>query len=78
MKSNMANRIAALEARSRPADRLASLTDEELMQRILRLHLGRGPTPDELHEWMTLPAAESERRCQEMLLAARRQLQNDV
>jgi hypothetical protein len=52
------------------------LSDVELMLRTLCQHFERDPTADELHEWMTLPSHEAERRNREMLAAVRRQLQN--
>lgn len=74
MKSNMASRLAALEASITNSNPLASFTDAELDHRILRLHLEREPSPDELDDWMSVPSDEAERRNHEMLLDARRQL----
>lgn len=75
MATELERRIEALEAQSRGAGPLAELSDVELMRRILRLHFERDPSADELHEWMTLPPHEAERRNREMLAAVRRQLQ---
>lgn len=68
-------RVAALEAHSSKCDGFTDLSDTELMRRILRLHFEREPTAEEIHEWLTLPARESERRFREMLAEVRRQLQ---
>lgn len=73
--SSLEQRIRSLEAMGQASGDFAHLTDAELDQRILRLHFERDPTADELHEWMTLPTHEAERRNREMLTAVRHRLQ---
>lgn len=76
MATEIERRIDALEAQGRNGGSLVELSDTELMERILRIHLGHNPTADELREWMTLRPLEAERRNREMVAAVRRQLQN--
>lgn len=74
MGTSLEQRIRTLEAIGQASGAFAHLTDAELDQRILRLHLGRDPSPEELSEWLGVPAAEAERRTKVMLSAVRSQL----